>query len=298
MILLLSSLPNKRENVDDVMSFDDYMRQFFISHGQKDRIEEVLKSAKKDPFGMWYSPVVYKGAKILGKLGFTPNKISLMNLVLSFFIFYLTMIVGDSHMLAPYSAQPTLGWIMFPLGFLVLFTGWLDGMDGAVATLFNQKSKKGGWFDAIIDRICDVIVLVCLIPPGFVYVPDVGLDFSWLIWTNVILIFIYEYMRAKHYEVGLTRSQAFMGERVTRVLVQWQFYMVYGGNAIIGAIINLVNPISSPADNPFPLYRLEIYWLMSLFLLVLLVIMSISIILSAKWIWTELKKMDEGKEKE
>ena len=291
LVIILTSLPNRKKDLE-VMSFDDYMRNFFLSHGRSDSVDEDVEKAKKDPFGGLYSPIVYNGGKLFAKLGFTPNKVSFINLISSCFIFYLTIMAGIGHKSSLYSVQPLFGMLMIPCGFLVLFTGLIDGMDGAVATLTNQKSRSGGWLDGNIDRICDVLTLVCLVPGGYLIIENWGLDFTWMIWTNVILMFVYEYMRAKHHEVGLTRSQPTMGERVTRVLLQTSFFLVYGFNSLVGFFIYLADP-NAPTTDPFPLYVGEVHTLMFLFQAILLVIMSIATISSGKWIWDNLKKMDK-----
>jgi CDP-L-myo-inositol myo-inositolphosphotransferase len=45
-------------------------------------------------------------------------------------------------------------------GLLVQISSILDGADGELARYLGVASRRGGFFDSMLDRICDVIVLV------------------------------------------------------------------------------------------------------------------------------------------
>lgn len=72
----------------------------------------------------------------------TPNQIS----VASFAIGCLSGISFFFH-------QPMLG------GILAQFSSILDGVDGDLAVLTNRISSFGGFFDSVLDRYADVIIL-------------------------------------------------------------------------------------------------------------------------------------------
>ncbi|MHA1831612.1 MAG: CDP-alcohol phosphatidyltransferase family protein [Candidatus Helarchaeota archaeon] len=292
LILLIGlSIINRRKDLK-FMTFDDFLSEWLIDHGQSYRVEQAMEEMKKNPVGGLYQPLTYKLGKLLSRWGFTANKVSIMNLILSLFILYFTIMAGNGYNLDLYSQQPFYGALLLPTGLLVLFTGILDGVDGSIARLLKKKTKCGAWLDAVIDRICDTLVLVCLLPGGFL-IPIPNLNFAWLVWTNVIIIFLYEYMRAKHYEVGLNVSQPFLGERPTRVLIQTTFFLIYGISSFTVLLTYFINPTATIETSIWQTSHPGIVtWSMTIFQGVLFIIMSYSIIRSAIWIWRKLKKMD------
>ncbi len=64
---------------------------------------------KKDPAGKLYMPLTYKGGKFFIKLGLSPNKVTFINLILSFFIFYGVVMAGEGHTLDLFTQQPIYG---------------------------------------------------------------------------------------------------------------------------------------------------------------------------------------------
>ncbi|MHA1270201.1 MAG: CDP-alcohol phosphatidyltransferase family protein [Candidatus Helarchaeota archaeon] len=292
IILFVTSLRHRRKDIK-FMTFDEFLKEWCIDHGQGHRLEYVLEDMKKNPVGALYQPLTYKGGKLFARWGFTANKISFLNLILSLFIFYLTIMAGDGHSLDLYSQQPFYGALLMPTGFLVLFTGVIDGVDGSIARLLNRQTKSGAWLDGIIDRLSDILTLVCLIPGGFLSMTFFGLDFTWLIWTNVLIIFLYEYMRAKHHELGLHMNQPFIGERPTRIIIQTTFYLIYGISSFSVMITYLITPTGTIETSLWNASHPGIVlWTMVIFQCILLIIMLISILKSAFWIWKHLKEMD------
>ena len=47
-------------------------------------------------------------------------------------------------------------------GFLAQFASVIDGCDGEIARLKFQESPYGGWFDAVLDRYADALLLLGL----------------------------------------------------------------------------------------------------------------------------------------
>ena len=82
-------------------------------------------------------------AKIFIKLGFSPDLVTLfgtLGVVVSSIVFF-----SQGEFLA--------GSILF-----AMFVG-LDAVDGTVARLLNRNSKWGAFFDSVLDRIADGVVL-------------------------------------------------------------------------------------------------------------------------------------------
>ena len=292
LIIIFISGFSKKSTKQPFMSLEEFMKDWLKDHGQGHKLEEQIVKMKKDPMGGLYMPITYKGAKIFIKWGLSPNKVSCINLILSFLIFYGVIMAGEGHTLDLRSQQPFYGIWFLALGFLVLITGIIDGIDGAIARLLDKKSKSGAWFDNSIDRISDILMLVCLIPGNFLIIPQYGLDLTWMIWTNVFLIFIYEYMRAKHEGLGLHETKPYAGERVTRVLILTSAFLIYGVSSFMILITDLINPSATVIW--LALHYGATIWCMLIFQIILLAIMAMSSIQLAKYSWKELKKMDNN----
>jgi len=289
VIIFLSGISKEKIN-QEFMTCDEFIRDWLKDHGQAHKLEEQFAQMKRDPAGKLYMPITYKGAKIFIRMGLTPNKVSFMNLILSFLIFYGVIMAGKGHTLGLFTQQPLYGSWFFALALLVLFTGIVDGIDGAIARLLDIKSKSGAWLDNVIDRVSDTLMLVCLIPTSLSVLSINGLDFKWMVWTNIFLIFIYEYMRARHEGLGLQETKPFIGERITRVLVNTTFYVMYGVSSLTVLITNLINPAASSIWTAS--HTWVVSWTMIIYQISLLGIMVLSVILFGKYIWKNLKKMD------
>lgn len=82
-------------------------------------------------------------AKVFIKLGFSPDLVTLfgtLGVVVSSIIFFS-------------QGEFLVGSILF-----AMFVG-LDAVDGTVARLLNKNSKWGAFFDSVLDRIADGVVL-------------------------------------------------------------------------------------------------------------------------------------------
>ncbi|TXT66725.1 MAG: conserved membrane protein of unknown function [Promethearchaeota archaeon] len=295
LLILISGLFKRkelREKSQDMMSLDEFIRDWLKDHGQAHKLEEQFAQMKKDPAGALYMPITYKGAKICVNMGLTPNKVSLINLILSAFIFWGTLMASQGHTLDIYNQQPFYGSWYFLLAFVVLFTGIIDGIDGGMARLLDIKSKRGAWFDNVIDRISDILMLVGLIPTQLLSLPDLGTDFSWIVWTNIFIIFLYEYMRARHEGLGLHETKPFVGERVTRIAIHSTFFIVYGSTSFAVFITELISPGTSSSLWSFT-HPGVIAWSMVIFQITLLIVMSISAIQLGRYSYKNLKKMDQ-----
>ncbi len=290
LIIIFISGFSKKKSKHSFMSLEEFMRDWLNDHGQGHKLEEQLVKMKKDPMGGLYMPITYKGGKLFTKWGLSANKVSCINLILSFLIFYGVIMAGEGHTLDLRSQQPFYGIWFLGLGFLVLFTGIIDGIDGAIARLLDKKSKSGAWFDNSIDRISDILMLVCLIPGNFLFIAQYGLDLTWIIWTNIFLILIYEYMRAKHEALGLHDTKPYAGERVTRVLILTSAFLIYGVSSFMILVTDLINPSTTVIW--LDLHYAATTWCMLVFQVILLAIMTMSSIQLAKYSWKQLKKMD------
>jgi phosphatidylglycerophosphate synthase len=290
LIIIFISGIFKEKPKREFMTCDEYIKDWLKDHGQAHKVDEQFAKMKKDPAGKLYMPITYRGAKIFIKLGISPNKVSFIGLILSFFIFWGVIMASAGHTLNSMTQQPLYGSWFFALAWLVLYTGISDGIDGAIARLLDIKSKTGAWLDNIIDRVSDILVLVCFVPTSLLIFPSYGLDFTWMVWTNIFLIFIYEYMRARHEGLGLHETKPFVGERITRVIVNTTFFAMYGVSSFAVFLTKLIDP-STTIWNDSHLW--VITWSMLIYQIVLLAIMVFSMIFFAKYIWKNLKIIEK-----
>jgi phosphatidylglycerophosphate synthase len=282
---------SKKYPKQDFMSLDEFIKDWLGDHGQAHKLEEQFAQMKKDPAGKVYMPLTYHGAKLFIKWGLTPNLVSFMNLILSFLIFYGVIIASRGHTLDLFSDQLGYGSLFFALAALVLITGIIDGIDGSIARLLHKKSKSGGWLDNVIDRVSDTLMLVCLVPTNLVVLSN-GFNFAWMVWTNILLIFIYEYMRARHEGLGLHETKPFIGERITRILLITTFFALYGTSSLAVLLTHLINPDATELWSAS--HEWVINWTMLIYQISLLGIMALSVILFARYIWKNLKRLDKG----
>ena len=288
IIIIVFSIP-KRTPKQEYMSLDEFIKDWLNDHGQGHKLEKQFTRMKNDPSGKLYMPVTYKGAKILIRLGLSPNKVSFINLILSFYILWGVTMASIGHILDPLSQQPIYGSWFLVLGLLVLITGVSDGIDGAIARLLGIKSKSGAWLDNVIDRVSDILMVICFVPTALLIIPTYGFDFTWLAWTNAFLVIIYEYMRAKHEGLGLHATKPFIGEKITRILIISTFFIWYGLSSFTVFLTKLINPSFTIWDAS---HSWILTWTMIICQISLAIIMILSMIFSSKYIWKNLKKIE------
>ena len=96
-------------------------------------------------------------------------------------------------------------------GALVLVAGWFDIVDGAVARVTGQTSRRGAFLDSTLDRLAEVGLFTGILLGG--YAPPVtvllGLSLSLLV----------SYTRAKGDALGVSLSGVGIGERSERLLI-------------------------------------------------------------------------------
>ncbi|RLE54596.1 MAG: CDP-alcohol phosphatidyltransferase family protein [Candidatus Methanomethylicota archaeon] len=138
--------------------------------------------------------LIFPFANILVKLKVTPNLLTLIGFVFSLLSSYL--IVSGSLLSA---------------GFLILLSGFFDVLDGAVARLSGLTSKFGGFFDSVMDRFSDAVVLSSII----LY------DQSLLLLGLIALIgsLMVSYCRARGESLGVNLAGVGLAERGERMII-------------------------------------------------------------------------------
>ncbi|HEX8349622.1 MAG TPA: DUF4833 domain-containing protein [Hymenobacter sp.] len=91
--------------------------------------------------------------RLLIKLGFTPNGVTLTGLLLNIGVAVLFIAGGEE---GNRGDLRFVGWG----GALILFAGLFDMLDGQVARLGNMKSEYGALFDSVLDRYSELFTFL------------------------------------------------------------------------------------------------------------------------------------------
>ena len=100
-------------------------------------------------------------------------------------------------------------------GLLVLFSGFLDIFDGALARKINHITDKGAFLDSTFDRLSEAVVLIALI-----YYFSNSNETNFVLLTSASLVFslLISYLRARIEGLGYNSKSGFF-TRPERVLV-------------------------------------------------------------------------------
>jgi CDP-diacylglycerol---glycerol-3-phosphate 3-phosphatidyltransferase len=134
-------------------------------------------------------------ALVFGRLGLTPNALTLIGFGIAVF----------GALLAA-----TQSWLA--AGFVVLFGAAFDMFDGALARATNKASKLGAFMDSTFDRAGEAIVYVGLVA-GLAVLADIPSGTPWLIVgpltaaAAMAAAFMVSYARAKSEGLGFTSGR-------------------------------------------------------------------------------------------
>jgi archaetidylinositol phosphate synthase len=82
-----------------------------------------------------------RGAVIpLGRLGVTPNMLTVLGVIISLSTAYLFTLSSKNKEFLIYC------------GSLILLSGFVDAIDGILARSINRVTRFGGYFDSVADR--------------------------------------------------------------------------------------------------------------------------------------------------
>ena len=105
-----------------------------------------------------------KVTRLLAPYPITPNQVSVVGTVLGLLGaagFFAVGLVG--------AGSPALTWLLAALaGLLVQFSSILDGVDGEIARLKHQVSPYGAYFEYMLDRYVDGLVLIGIVYSSYV----------------------------------------------------------------------------------------------------------------------------------
>jgi archaetidylinositol phosphate synthase len=138
-------------------------------------------------------------ATMLHKLGLTPNQVSILGIAFA----VLSAVAYWQWKLNP------LLLLLAPL--LMLASGLLDALDGALARLYGEATKFGGFFDSLLDRYADAVIL-CGIILG---------ELTEVSWGLAALIgsLLVSYVRARAEAAGVKMESVGLAERAERLVL-------------------------------------------------------------------------------
>jgi phosphatidylglycerophosphate synthase len=186
-----------REGVERLTSLTGYLDGWQALHGGYDpRGNRLVR---------WWLSLSYAVARSFAVARVRPDLVTLLALLMA------------AGALGPAVAG---GWWLLLAAALVVLSGLLDNVDGAVAVLTGRTTPWGAVLDAVTDRVADLLYLAALLLAGG---PVVACA------LGGALMFLLEYLRARAATEGMTEvGVVTVWERPTRVIVTAAF-LVAGG---------------------------------------------------------------------
>jgi CDP-diacylglycerol--glycerol-3-phosphate 3-phosphatidyltransferase len=153
----------------------------------------------------WWLGLTHRLAVPLARRGVGPDTVTMLGLAVSVTVVPPAAVGGR--------------WPLLAVG-LVVLSGLMDNLDGAVAVLTDRVSRWGAVLDAVCDRVADTAYVVALWVSG---AP------GWLCALAAALSLLHEYVRARAGAAGMHRvGVVSVGERPTRVIVTAMFLLAAG----------------------------------------------------------------------
>ena len=94
---------------------------------------------------------------------------------------------------------------------LMLASGLLDALDGALARLYGEVTSFGGFFDSLLDRYADAVILCGIILGGLTEV-------SWGL-AALVGSMLVSYARARAEAAGVKMESVGLAERAERLVL-------------------------------------------------------------------------------
>jgi len=138
-------------------------------------------------------------ATMLHNLGLSPNQISILGIIFA----VLSAITYWQWKLN------SLLLILAPL--LMLASGLLDALDGALARLYGEATNFGGFFDSLLDRYADAIIICGIILGGLT-------DITWGL-AALMGSLLVSYARARAEAAGVKMESVGLAERAERLVL-------------------------------------------------------------------------------
>ena len=136
--------------------------------------------------------------RLIAKAGLSPNTLTVIGFLLNAVTAWV-LAMGN----------------LFPGGFLVLFSGWFDMLDGALAELIGKPTRFGALLDSTIDRFSEAVLFLGLLI--FYLGQNATLEIV-LIYVAIVGSLMVSYVRARAESLGL-ESEVGLFARPERVIL-------------------------------------------------------------------------------
>lgn len=185
------------------VSREEYLRRWSELHGGMDPASNRLV--------LFWLSLVHGLARPFVAVGASPNAVTTVGLL---------MVAAAVAAAGAAGGAVAGGWLLLVSGLLVLLSGLVDNLDGAVAVMTSRVTKWGYVYDSVVDRVADMFFLVALWLAG---AP------SWVCVLAGGLTFLQEYARARAGAAGMSEiGVVSVWERPSRVLVVGLFLVAAG----------------------------------------------------------------------
>lgn len=138
-------------------------------------------------------------AALFHRLGFTPNHVTVFGLILALL---------SAFTYWQWRLNPLL-LILAPI--LMLTSGLFDALDGAIARIYGKTTTFGGFFDSLLDRYADTLILSGIILGGLT-------DIRWGL-AAIIGSLMVSYARARAEAAGVKMESVGLAERAERIVI-------------------------------------------------------------------------------
>jgi phosphatidylinositol phosphate synthase len=147
----------------------------------------------------WYSPVLWPLLNGIGRLGIGPNALTIASLI----IFIIAGI---------FFAYGKIFWGAW----LILFGGFLDGLDGELARVTFNKSAFGGFLDSVCDHIDDFAMYLGLL---WFYLKSASVTEVALIFVAMFASVFGSHVRSRGRMVSIDTKDIGMFTRCERIFI-------------------------------------------------------------------------------
>ena len=174
-------------------------------------------------FRDFLQPTVNKLGSIFAATGISPNLWTVTSLAFS-------ITAGIAYSFAAVSSI-TLSWYYMPLlgSILLLISGFFDVVDGSVARITKQYSRKGAFLDSVFDKVAEAIIFIGLT------LGSLASPVSCIV--ALALSLHVSYTRARGESLGIDLKGIGVGERAERLLIVSLIGMVPTQGALQIAVI-------------------------------------------------------------
>ena len=138
-------------------------------------------------------------AKAAHRIGFTPNRVSVIGVILAF----LSAVA--------YTQWQTSRLYLLLATALLLLSGFCDALDGVIARVYQQATPFGGFLDSLLDRYADAAVFMGIILGGLC-IPVFGI----VALASSLLV---SYARARAEAAGVKMESIGIAERPERIIM-------------------------------------------------------------------------------